>query len=82
MTIEVFDLEDSENLIRIVYKNKLEDKDKTIWVSSPDAQEFFVERFKHNGISKTNVIDFMKKEDVKYKMEDYHVIELLKHYFI
>ena len=67
--------------MRIVYG--IEDgEDKTIFIVVSNAKEFLVKRFFHNGISTLNVDDFMRGEDAKYELEDYHIIELLKDYHI
>jgi len=81
MIITNFKVEET-GLVSISYTRKLEEDDKTIWIMKDAAIEFLAETYKYQGITRTNAEDFMLKQDPKYSIEDYHIKELLKSYFM
>ena len=43
-------------------------------------KDYIIEKYTHNGISETNYIDFVNKQDAKYEIEDHHIINFLEWY--
>jgi len=76
MEIRDIHIEDSGTLVRIAY-NLGKDEDHVILLYKETVKNFFVEKYFHNGITKSNVEDAINKEDPKYSIEDKHVTALL-----
>jgi len=72
--IKEYKLEERDHLLKVIFslQKKADTFDinyKTIYITTNIVRNFFVTAYKHYGINETNVMDFIKKQDIKYKME-------------
>lgn len=54
---------------------------RTVWIPTPAVRIFFLYNYKHLGITDSNVDDFMKEKDVKYKIDASDIEYFLDEYF-
>lgn len=54
---------------------------KSFYVLDYEVKKVLIEYFKKDGINETNICDFMKGKDPKYRIEEYHKLFFIKHFY-
>jgi len=65
----------------ITFNNNITERDKTVSIKNPIVEQYFVEKYKHLGITPNNVVDFLKTTDPKYKVEVEDYLKFMDYYF-
>jgi len=70
--------ESGGRLVKIDYK--VNEKFRSMYVRDHQIEAVMLEHFSKEGVSQTNVNDFINGKDVKYKMEEYHQLFFIQHF--
>ena len=80
ITVKEVKIENLELFTFLKFTTSDHDKDKSLWISTKDLKNFYLDKYLHLGINKSNVDDFLLQKDVKYKLTNEDVENFLNYY--